>query len=305
MNDSSICTVNLFKSYDSKYNAVDDISMDIPAGTIFGLLGPNGAGKTTIVKLLSGLLRPTKGSCYICGISPQNEPEKAHRICGIVTETAKMYGHMTGMQNLAFFGQMFGMDAELSHDTAESLLKQFDLWDARDKKLNQYSTGMAKRLSLARAIVHRPQVLILDEPYAGLDSDSQYTVDELLSSLARTNGVTILICTHQLEYASSICGNFGIIDKGRLLASGDMEQLRVGANMKIGAAVRLGDADTVENFKRCGGGWWRTEIADEKDMPAIIADISANGHDIYEAKLEKPTIRDIYNKYVQRKGGQI
>lgn len=301
MNDSSICTVKLFKSYAGKDNAVDNVSLNVPAGTIFGLLGANGAGKTTMAKLLSGLLEPTKGSCYVCGISPQSDPEKAHRICGTVTETAKMYAHMTGMQNLVFFGQVSGIDQELIHDAAEALLKQLDLWDARDKKLSQYSTGMAKRLSLARAIIHRPKVLILDEPYTGLDSDSKYIVDELLSSLANTDGVTVLICTHQLEYASSICNSFGIMDKGKLLASGDIEHLRASAGIKIGAAVRLDDTDAVDNFKRCRGGWWRTEISEEKDMPKIIAKIADEGHSIYEAKLIRPTISDIFNEYVQRK----
>lgn len=300
MNNSAICTVDLFKSYGGEKNAVDGVSLNIPSGTIFGLLGINGAGKTTIVKLLSGLLEPTKGSCYIYGISPQSEPEKIHRTCGTVTETAKMYNHMTGLQNLVFFGQVFGMDSELSRDTAEALLKKLDLWDVRDKKLSLYSTGMAQRLSIARAIMHRPNVLILDEPYAGLDSDSKYIVDELLSSLAHTDGVTVLMCTHQIEYASNICSSFGILDKGKLLACGNMEQLRVNANMKIGAAVRLESPDSVDNFKHCGGGWWRTEISEEKDMPAIIAKLAEDGHAIFEAKLEKPTISDIYNKYVQR-----
>jgi ABC-2 type transport system ATP-binding protein len=302
--DSLICTAGLVKTYKGQDVAVNGVSFEVKAGSAYGLLGPAGAGKTTVVMMLSGLLRPTKGSCRVCGISSPDEPAKAHRLCGTVTESAKMYGHMTGMQNLVFFGQAFGMGHEQCRERAALLLKRLDLWDARGVKLGAYSTGMAKRLSLARALMHCPKVLLLDEPYSGLDAESESVVDETLSSLMRTEGTAVLICTHQPECAESLCGSFGILNNGTLLADGDTESLRVSAGMKIGAAVRLAENDTAEGFERCSGGWWRTGIADEKEMPAAISKLVAGGHKIFEAKLEKPAVRDIYKQYVGNGGGK-
>lgn len=304
MSENAISMQELGKSYNGDIYAIHDISIEIPQGAVFGFLGPNGAGKTTTVKLLTGLLKPTKGSCLVLGVSPTHKPAQVHRLCGVVTESAKMYSQMTGMQNLVFFGQVCGMSRQNCQDRAETLLKQLDLWDAREKKLSAYSTGMAQRLSIARALVHSPKVLFLDEPTAGLDPESAQAVNKLISDLAHKNGVTVFMCTHQLRYAQDICESYGIIDKGSLLACGTLETLSRDAGVNIKAGFRLRESDKLENFQRGQGGWWQTEIQREEDMPGLLKNIVSGGRDVFEARLEKPTLEDVYFKYVEQKEGR-
>ena len=200
----AITASGLSKSYDGVQFALKDLSLSIPQGSVFGFLGPNGAGKTTTVKLLTGLLKPTSGECAILDQSPAQYPTSVHKVCGVMTETAKMYHFLTGMQNLVFFGEVYGMEAKAAEKRANELLKELDIWDARDKKVSEYSTGMTQRLSLARALVHRPQVLFLDEPTSGLDPESAQAVNELIQTMAEKYGTTVFLCTHQLRYAQDL-----------------------------------------------------------------------------------------------------
>lgn len=290
---------NLTKSYDGKINALNSLNLDIPQGGVFGFLGPNGAGKTTTVKLLTGLLKPTQGSCTVLDMSPQEQPCDVHRICGVMTETARMYGQLTGRQNLQFFAQTAGMDRQEGDQRADELLKHLDLWDARDRKLSEYSTGMAQRLSLARSLVHRPSVLFLDEPTSGLDPESAQTVNEMILSLARHTGVTVFLCTHQLRYAQDLCDGYGILEKGNLLAAGDLSSLCKAIRCRIRAEFRLAQGQSPEGLQKTGE-WWQTEVRSEDDMPGLVRKLIDTGHDIFEARLVKPTLEDVYFEYTQR-----
>ena len=142
---NAIAAQGLGKSYDGKTAALSELTLRVPQGGVCGFLGPNGAGKTTTVKLLTGLLRPTAGECSVMGLSPQNEPERVHALCGVMTETAHLYGNMTGQQNLEFFGQTAGLVRAQAKERAELLLRELELWEARDQKAGQYSTGMMQR----------------------------------------------------------------------------------------------------------------------------------------------------------------
>ncbi|MCY1714545.1 ABC transporter ATP-binding protein [Caproiciproducens galactitolivorans] len=291
---------NLTKSYDGKIIALNRLNLDIPQGGIFGFLGPNGAGKTTTVKLLTGLLKPTEGVCTVFDMSPQEKPCDVHRICGVMTETARMYGQMTGRQNLQFFAQTAGMDGPESDQRADELLKSLDLWDARDRKLSEYSTGMTQRLSLARSLVHRPGVLFLDEPTSGLDPESAQTVNAMILSLARNTGVTVFLCTHQLRYAQDLCDGYGILEKGNLLAAGDLPTLCKNIGCRIRAEFRLAPGQSPEGLQKAGE-WWRTEVRDEDEMPGLVRKLIDSGHDLYEARLVKPTLEDVYFEYTERR----
>ncbi len=296
---SAISTRNLTKSYDEKVMALNDLNLEIPQGSVFGFLGPNGAGKTTTVKLLTGLLRPTKGECRVLDLEPQKNPEEVHRLCGVMTESAKMYGQLTGMENLVFFAQTSGLPYDVCGQRAGELLKQLDLWDARDKKLSAYSTGMAQRLSLARALVHQPQVLFLDEPTSGLDPESAQTVNEMIAELAGKSGTTVFLCTHQLRYAQDLCSTYGILEKGSLLVSGDLQTLSDSIGCRIKAGFRLSEGDKLDGFD-FQNGWWQTEVLRENEMPGLLKKLVEEGHSVYEARLIKPTLEDIYFQYTER-----
>ena len=298
----TIYAAGLSKTYDGKNYALNKLSLHVPQGGVCGFLGPNGAGKTTTVKLLTGLLTPSGGECEIMGISPTREPERVHAICGVLTETAKMYGQMTGMENLVFFALASGLPSESARQRASELLKKLDIWDARDKKVSAYSSGMAQRLSLARALINRPQVLFLDEPTNGLDPESAHTVNELITALAQKEGTTVFLCTHQLRYAQDICDHYGLIDQGHLLAFGDFDTLSKNIGCKIKAGIRLKSDDSIDCFKN-ENGWWQTEIQAEEEMPQLLKRLMGQGHDIYEAKLVEPTLEDVYFGYLGREQG--
>lgn len=295
----AIYAENLSKSYDGKSYALNQVSLHIPHGGVCGFLGPNGAGKTTTVKLLTGLLTPSSGECEIMGISPVREPERVHAVCGVLTETAKMYGQMTGTENLVFFALACGMSPESARQRASELLKELDIWDARDKKVSAYSTGMTQRLSLARALVNRPKVLFLDEPTSGLDPESAQAVNERIAVLAQKEGTTVFLCTHQLRYAQDICDSYGLIDHGRLLAFGNFDTLSHNIGCKIKAVIRLKPDDSLECFQK-ENDWWQTQLQTEEEMPGLLKRIMEQGHDIFEARLVRPSLEDIYFGYLGR-----
>ena len=299
----AVSASGLSKSYDEKTDALHELNLEIPEGGVFGFLGPNGAGKTTTVKLLNGLLKPTAGKCSVLGIPPYAKPQEVHRVCGVMTDSAKMYGQMTGMQNLVFFARVFGMPEEECGRRASELLRRLDLWDARDRRLSGYSTGMAQRLSFARALIGRPKVLFLDEPTSGLDPESVLTVNRMIAELAGSEGTTVFLCTHQLRYAQDICTGYGIINKGRLLACGTLEQLSQEIGVPIRAQIRAGEADSLEGFEK-KEDCWEIPVQREEDMPELIRRVVTEGHDLYEARLVKPALEEVYFKYIDREASK-
>lgn len=295
---NAIAAQGLGKSYDGKMAALADLTLQVPQGGVCGFLGPNGAGKTTTVKLLTGLLRPTSGECSVMGLSPRSEPERVHALCGVMTETAHMYGSMTGQQNLEFFGQTAGLSRTQAKERAELLLRELELWEARDQKAGQYSTGMMQRLSLARALIHEPQVLFLDEPTSGLDPESAQAVNEMISTLAKKSGVTVFLCTHQLRYAQDLCTTYGILYRGQMILQGDFAALCEGAGCHIKAGIRTEPEQALHGFVK-NGEYWEMEIASEAEMPAILRDLVAQDIPVYEARLIRPTLEDVYFSCLQ------
>ena len=168
---------NLSKIYTGGNKAVNDISLAVNQGEVFGFLGPNGAGKTTTIKLLCGMLTPSNGSCRVFDLDPAQNPEKLHQLSGVMTEHAQMYDHLTGLDNLIFFGTLFGMNMSECKKRANALLNRLNLTYAGQRRLSTYSTGMRQRLSLARAMLHSPKILFLDEPTSGLDPESAQNVN--------------------------------------------------------------------------------------------------------------------------------
>ena len=284
----------LSKTYPGGKEALKQLSLSLNTGEVFGFLGPNGAGKTTTVKLLTGVLTPSDGSCDIMGVNPNVQPEKAHLLSGIVTEHAQMYDNLTGMENLLFYAAAFGLEPKEGKQRGESLLKELELTDAKDRKLATYYTGMRQRLSLARALLHRPKVLFLDEPTSGLDPESAQNVNQIIHNLARKEGITVFLCTHQLRYAQEICTRYGLIEQGSLLASGTIDELR--ARVFPSKSLRICASAVPENldFVQCGVNEFETKIRDKKEVPDWVRKIVEAGEDIYSVNLIEPSLEDIY-----------
>ena len=296
----AVLTEHLSKTYGSGKKAVDDIGIALELGEVFGFLGPNGAGKTTTVKLLCGMLAPTQGSCRVFDIDPSRNPEKLHRVSGVVTEHAQMYDYMTGLENLIFYGTLFGMDAAESKKRGAELLERLDLLDAGNRKLAAYSTGMRRRLSLARAMIHHPKILFLDEPTSGLDPESAQNVNRLIRELA-DEGATIFLCTHQLRYAQEICTTYGLIDEGALLAAGTLEKLRELIFSGVRVIMKADRFPKGLNSRAVGNGAYEITVDSEGEIPLLVKLIVDSGGDVYHVSAEKMSLEEIYFSLIDRR----
>ena len=285
---------NLSKTYPGGKQAVQNVSLELEPGEVFGFLGPNGAGKTTTVKLLNGMLTPAEGICRVLGSDPALEPEKVHAVSGVVTEHARMYENLTGLENLVFYAELYGISADEAARRSESLLKEMELEEAKDRKLAAWSTGMRQRLSLARALIHRPKILFLDEPTSGLDPESAQNVNRMIREMAENSGITVFLCTHQLRYAQEICTRYGLIEEGRLLAEGTLDELRSETFSRITIQIRAGSMPPEMGFRQTGAQEYEASIRSEDEIPEIVRRIAAAGGDIYKVEARQPDLEDIY-----------
>lgn len=192
------------------------------------------------------------------------------------------------------YATAFGLKQKEGEQRGELLLRELDLMEAKDRKLATYSTGMRQRLSLARALLHRPKVLFLDEPTSGLDPESAQNVNQMIQNLARKEGVTIFLCTHQLRYAQEICTRYGLIEQGSLLASGTMEELRAQVFTTKTLCVCASAVPDGLNFIKRGANEFEVNIRDKKEIPGLVRKIVEAGEDIYSVNLMEPSLEDIY-----------
>jgi len=215
---------DLSKRY-SDIMAVDNINLFIPKGEIFGFIGPNGAGKTTTINMLGGILAPTSGTVAICGIDMEENPEKAKSKIGFIPDRPYLYEKLTGMEFLRFTADLYGVDEDAFLRKAREKLEMFSLTDWSDELIESYSHGMKQRLVMAAALLHDPEVIIVDEPMVGLDPVAINMVKDLFQRLAK-QGVTVFMSTHTLKVAEDVCDRIGIIHKGSLIALGTTEDLK-------------------------------------------------------------------------------
>jgi ABC-2 type transport system ATP-binding protein len=290
---------NLKKSYDGKVNALNNISLSIPKGVIFGFLGPNGSGKTTTVRVLNGILSATSGNAEILGIPVRDNNLDIHRLCGVMTESSFCYENLTAEQNLLFFGRMHGIDEKMLNARADSILKRLELFDVRNKKVKSFSTGMKKRVSLGVALIHNPQILFLDEPTSGLDPENALNVSRLIKELAEENDVTVFLCTHQLKYAEDICTLYGFINNGNILGLGTFDELASRKNAALQLKIRGKNIAENLGFIHEDNDIYSKSITDDKEVNTLIQRILAGGGEIYEAVQQKWSLEQLYFKYIK------
>jgi len=234
-NESIITVQNLTKAF-GDFVAVDNVTFDMKKGEIFGLLGPNGAGKSTVIRLLSTLTRPTKGTATIGGYDVVKQGNEVRKLIGIVSEKMIMYNRLTARENLWFFGNLFGMPKEELNGRIDQLLKLVQLTKWKKSQVGTFSTGMKQKMNIIRALLNMPQVLFLDEPTMGLDPQSTVEIREFIKKLNQENNTTILITTHMMGEADLLCDRIGIIDHGKIVALDTSTNLKneiSGANTTI------------------------------------------------------------------------
>ncbi|HLX57182.1 MAG TPA: ABC transporter ATP-binding protein [Ktedonobacteraceae bacterium] len=214
---------NLVKTF-GKIEAVKDVSFTIGKGEIFGLLGPNGAGKSTTINMMCGYLKPTSGDTTIVGISLTKEPLKVKSIIGVVPQEIALYKDLSSLENLDFFGQLYGMPARERRERSEEVLRFVGLYDRRKDPIKKFSGGMQRRINMAVAMIHQPDFLMMDEPTVGVDPQSRENIFDTIEKL-RDQGITILYTTHYMEEAERLCNHIAIMDEGHIIAMGTLEQL--------------------------------------------------------------------------------
>ncbi len=208
--------------------AVDDVSLEVPPGTVFGFLGRNGAGKTTTIKMMMGLLAPTSGTVVLGGHDIRRAPERAKALVGYLPDRPHLYDKLTGSEYLTFVAGLYGLAAADARARAAAMLREFTLEPQAGELVETFSHGMKQRLALAGALMHRPRILVLDEPMVGLDPEGAIELRRRLVRLA-SDGTTIFLSTHSLAVAEELCGRIGILDRGRLVALGSLAELRAHA----------------------------------------------------------------------------
>ncbi|HEX3352343.1 MAG TPA: ABC transporter ATP-binding protein [Terriglobales bacterium] len=236
----TISTENLTRRFGDLV-AVEEVNLRVAPGQFFGFLGPNGAGKSTTIKMLTGLLAPTAGRIEILGLDLVKDLVEVKRQIGVVPEGMALFGRLTGSEYLNFVGRMYGLERETAAKRTAELLEFMQLVDQPKTLVTDYSHGMQKKLALAAAVIHGPKVLFLDEPFEGVDAIAAGTLKAMLQRMI-ARGATIFLTSHVLEIVERLCSHVGIIDRGRLVAQGSLEELRAGVEARTPAApVTAGD----------------------------------------------------------------
>ena len=292
----------LGRAFDDRW-AVRGISLAVRRGEVVGLLGPNGAGKTTTVRMLTALIRPTEGTATVDGFDVRADPESVRTRVGILTETPGLYDKLSAAANLDFFGRLYGLTADVRAERIERYLRLFSLWDRRDDLAATFSKGMKQKLAIARALLHDPSVVFLDEPTAALDPEAAFIVREAIETL-RKAGRTIVLATHNLDEADRLCDRIAFI-RGGLLRIDSPAALR-GALGGHGLSVRLREAATSAQVGavRAVHGVRGAEMGDgvlqvgadepQSVAPDVIRALVASGADIVEVRPEQASLERVY-----------
>jgi ABC-2 type transport system ATP-binding protein len=300
-----IQTENLTKQF-GDFVAVDEVSLSVPAGQVVALLGPNGAGKTTTVRMLAGILAPTSGRATVGGLDVARSPQQVRQRVGVLTEMPGLYLRMQAMEYLDFFGQLYGLGASQRQARAAALLSRFGMAGAVDKRLNEYSKGMRQKLALIRAMLHDPEVLLLDEPTSAMDPQSARLVRDAIANL-RGEQRAIVLCTHNLAEAEALADRIAIIRRGRIIAEGTAaalkSQLLGPPLMELRLAASLdgllpGLAQQVQVIER-GDVWVRYRAENPfTENPRLLRWLAERGADVVTLSEVTRSLEDVYLRVV-------
>lgn len=232
---------NLRKLYGEKA-AVDGLTLTVPRGCFFGFLGPNGAGKTTTIKMLMGLAPPTSGSISLLGLPMPEHALEIKQLIGLVPDESLLFDHLTGGEFIEFVGRIYGLERPVARERASELMELFELGGTQRKLINEYSKGMRKRVAMAAALIHRPQLYLMDEPFEGVDAVGARLMKDILLEQVR-HGATIFLTSHVLEVVERLCDRVAIINEGRVVREGSMAELRADSATLEDAFVRAVGVD--------------------------------------------------------------
>lgn len=314
---------NLVKKY-GDFVAVDGISFEIEKGEIFGFLGPNGAGKTSTINTIIGLARPTSGLISVAGLDVAKDTKKAQALMGIVADESNLYKELDGFDNLCFCAALYGMSKKEREPQARALLKQFGLDQVGKRPFKAYSKGMKRKLTIAAALIHSPQILFLDEPTTGIDVESSRQIRKMVLEL-KEQGTTVLLTTHDIDEAERICDRLAFIAEGKIVASGRVSEVM--DLISPGHSLRLitdkGGEKDLEAFRASFKDY---RIEGQADHAFILTSgepislyplmnfLNERGIEVYEAQVLRPSLEDAFveltgkrpklNKEQARGGGQ-
>ena len=298
----AIQVCNLTKEFDG-LRALDDISFSVKEGKIFGLLGPNGAGKTTTIRILSTILRATKGKAYVWGYDVAKRSDEVRKSIGIVFQDQALDDRLTGVENLDFHARLYGMKKDVRRERVKQVLHLVELWDRRDALVKHYSGGMCRRLEIARGLMHYPKVLFLDEPTLGLDAQTRHTIWGHIKLLNKREGIAVLHTTHYMDEADALCDRVGIIDRGKILIIDTPNNLKnlVGKDvisMGVSSPERMvqvvSEIEWVSSAK-VHNGLVRLEVnrGDER-IPFLINLAQRQSLTVELVNLHRPTLEDVF-----------
>jgi ABC-2 type transport system ATP-binding protein len=311
--DNAIEARGLVKTYKGDVQALKGVSLAVPTGTVFGLLGPNGAGKSTTVKILTTLSRPNAGEAFVAGHDVLKDPTKVRLAIGCVAQKSGLDLQATGRENLFLQGRIYGMRGGALRSRAQELIERFGLSDAADRTVKTYSGGMQRKLDVAIGLMHRPQVLFLDEPTTGLDPEARADMWKEIARLAGDEGLTILMTTHYMDEADGLAQRLAIVDRGLVVAEGSPDELK-GELRGDSIAVELEEQELDGEVRRAldkvaeylydvavdGRALHARTDSGARAVPAVLAALEAEGVKVASVTVSRPSLDDVYLRYAGR-----
>ena len=305
MTEYAIDMQNLTKKFNG-LTAVDNVNLTVEKGELFGLLGPNGAGKTTIINMLSTMLKPTSGVAIVWGSDISSDPTKVRRSIGVVFQGNTLDDRLTGRENLDLHGRLYGMSKNLRRERIMEVLELVELPERADEIVKTYSGGMMRRLEIARGLMHHPNLLFLDEPTLGLDPQTRNHIWDYIKRLNQEKNITMVLTTHYMEEADSLCGRIAIIDHGKIATLGTPTELKAELGGDIITLVTATEDSAAQLLKICkelelvtdislsGRNIRITATSGERAIPQVLNAASKENFPIESVNLRKPTLDDVF-----------